>query len=146
MTGETLLVLRVLLGAVLYGFLGWGIFVIWRDLRQQGQVVSARQIPPLELRWEQDGEPQSRSYDTPEITLGRDPACDCAILNETVSARHARLAYHHSQWWIEDLQSTNGTYINQEQVYTPTVIVSGDELRCGQVHLQVSLAERVGIR
>jgi pSer/pThr/pTyr-binding forkhead associated (FHA) protein len=62
--------------------------------------------------------------------------------DDTVSARHARLSYHHNQWWVEDLQSRNGTYLNDERVSVPTVIVSGDELRYGQVATLIEIDEK----
>ena len=75
-----------------------------------------------------------------EITLGRDPVCDIPVFDETVSARHARLTYHHGQWWVEDLGSTNGTRLNQEMLTQPTVLTSGDEVCLGQTTLTVNLA------
>jgi pSer/pThr/pTyr-binding forkhead associated (FHA) protein len=51
------------------------------------------------------------------------------------------LSYHHSQWWIQDLQSTNGTLLNDEKLKSATVIVSGDEIVCGQSVLIVSIEE-----
>jgi len=54
-----------------------------------------------------------------------------------VSRRHARLLYGPEGWMLEDLQSTNGTYINNVPVQPgqPTQICSGDILRCGQLTL-----------
>ena len=43
------------------------------------------------------------------------------------------------QWWLEDLKSTNGTFLNEEKLDTPTVIVTGDEIRCGQVPVRVQI-------
>ena len=37
------------------------------------------------------------------------------------------LTYRQSQWWIEDLHSTNGTFLNQEAVLEPVVITDGDD-------------------
>jgi len=144
MSGEILLVLRILLAGALYAFLGWGLVTLWKDLRQQSQVVSRSRIPPLLLDWQINGSEQKRQFTQTEFILGRDPGCECPISHETVSARHARLTYHHNQWWVEDLNSTNGTFINLEPVSTPTVIVTGDEIRCGQVNIQVRMAEKPG--
>jgi pSer/pThr/pTyr-binding forkhead associated (FHA) protein len=66
--------------------------------------------------------------------------CDIPLPDETVSARHARLTYHHGQWWLEDLGSTNGTHLNDELLSVPTVLTSGDEIRCGNSRLVVDLA------
>lgn len=142
MSGIIVLVLRILLTLVLYAFVAWVLLLIWRDLRQQAAIVSARRIPPLRLAWQCDGKSQTRQFTEHEVTIGRDPNSDCSIQDDTISARHARLAYHHNQWWLEDLASTNGTFLNQEPLDIPTVVVSGDEFRCGQVMLTVIIGDK----
>jgi pSer/pThr/pTyr-binding forkhead associated (FHA) protein len=108
-------------------------------LHAQGQLLSKPKIPPLLIT--KTGEENARSFDTPEVMIGRSPNSAYPIPNDTVSARHARLSYHHNQWWVEDLNSTNGTYLNDERLTFPTVIVSGDELRCGKVSLMVRIED-----
>jgi pSer/pThr/pTyr-binding forkhead associated (FHA) protein len=142
MTGIVVLILRVLLTFSLYGFLFWAVFTIWRDLREQGLMLSAPSIPVLTLTMLDAEENQRISFNTIEIGIGRSSTSEYSIPNDTVSARHARLSYHHNQWWIEDLKSTNGTFLNDERVNVPTVVVSGDELRCGQISLLITIAEK----
>jgi pSer/pThr/pTyr-binding forkhead associated (FHA) protein len=72
------------------------------------------------------------------VTIGRNPACECQVNNDSVSAYHARLNYHHGHWWLEDLDSTNGTSLNQEKMVLPTVVIAGDEIRCGETRLIVA--------
>jgi pSer/pThr/pTyr-binding forkhead associated (FHA) protein len=142
MSGIVLLVLRILLAASLYAFLGWALITIWRELRIQGQLISSPVIPGLTLTPMEIGQGEPVSLETGEAVIGRSSNSDYSIPDETVSARHARLSYHHNQWWTEDLKSTNGTYLNDERVSVPTVVVSGDELRCGQVRLLISIDEK----
>jgi hypothetical protein len=139
MTGEILLAIRILLAILLYSFLGWAFVTLWRDLREQTRAVSASRVPPIRIIWQAAEHKNIRQYPGPNVVIGRDPTCDCAITDDTVSARHAQLSYHHSQWWLEDLSSTNGTFINQEPLETPTVIVNGDEIRCGGIGLTVNI-------
>jgi len=73
--------------------------------------------------------------------IGRDQTCDLNLDVNTVSAEHARLSYHHRNWWVEDLRSRNGTLLNLELVTTPAILVSGDELQLGQVLLKISINE-----
>jgi pSer/pThr/pTyr-binding forkhead associated (FHA) protein len=77
------------------------------------------------------------------VIIGREAVCDCRLDDPTVSNRHARLSYHHSQWWVEDLRSRNGTFLNGEPVQEPVVIIGGDNLRCGQVSIDVTLGKRL---
>jgi pSer/pThr/pTyr-binding forkhead associated (FHA) protein len=132
MTGIVIFILRLILAASLYAFLGWALYTIWRDLKLQSQLVASRRIPPILLQPELGGPGVEHEFSSAEFTIGRDPGCESPIAHETVSSRHARLSYHHNQWWLEDLGSTNGTFLNEERVTTPTVVISGDELRCGQ--------------
>ena len=139
MSAVILLVLRVLLAALLYAFLGWAIYVIWRDLKQQGELLAARQPTPITLATELDSPPLIRHYSTAEVILGREPSCAFPINDQTVSSHHARLSFHQNQWWLEDLASTNGTLLNDESVTTAVVITNGDILRLGQVGVRVTI-------
>ncbi len=141
MSGIIVLILRFLMALTLYCLLGWALILLWRDLRQQSLALSKRQIPRIQLTWQVDHQKQTREFVSPQIVIGRDPAIDCPVPDDTISAQHARLTYHHSQWWLEDLNSTNGTFLNQERLDIPTVIVSGDELRCGQISLFINICE-----
>jgi len=139
MTGEVLLGIRILLALFLYAFLGWAFVTLWRDLREQTKAVSTSRVPPIRIIWQAEERKNNRQFLGPNVVIGRDPVCDCPINDDTVSARHAQLSFHHSQWWLEDLNSTNGTFINQEPLETPTVIVNGDEIRCGGIGLTVNI-------
>jgi hypothetical protein len=142
MSGIVILILRIVLVASLYAFLGWAIYTIWRDLRAQGNLLTTPRVPSLSLT-PLVGEPDGmQTFSTPEILIGRSLASELPITNDTVSSRHARLSYHHNQWWLEDLNSTNGTFLNDERVSTPTVIASGDELRVGQVSLLIAIQDK----
>jgi pSer/pThr/pTyr-binding forkhead associated (FHA) protein len=142
MSGPVVFALRLLLTISLYAFLGWAFFCLWRDIRLQGTLLASRKVPPISLTLQRDNsDPQDLRFIQPEVTIGRDPSCECPISDdEALSTRHARLAYHHSQWWLEDLDSTNGTNLNQEKLKLPTVVMSGDEFSCGKTRFTISLA------
>jgi pSer/pThr/pTyr-binding forkhead associated (FHA) protein len=146
MSGPVILALRVLLAAGLYIFLVWALLMLWREIKHQAAVIATRQIPAVSLSILQSGSPSElRHFKSPEVTIGRHPACECRVNDDSVSAYHARLNFHHGQWWLEDLKSTNGTTLNQEKVLLPTVVVSGDEIRCGETRLIVTLAGNITI-
>jgi pSer/pThr/pTyr-binding forkhead associated (FHA) protein len=139
MSGPVVLALRALLAAGLYAFLGWALLTLWREIRQQATLLVSRRVPPISLSiLDGDSGPQLRHFTRPEVTIGRNPACECQVNNDSVSAYHARLNYHHGQWWLEDLGSTNGTSLNQERMILPTVVIAGDEIRCGETSLIVA--------
>jgi hypothetical protein len=138
MSAPILLFLRLVMAVALYAFLGWALWVLWRELRQQADFLASRRIRMLALT---DEAGKVYRFNTPVVMIGRDEHCDCPIQHPTVSAQQARLSYHHSQWWVEDLRSTNGTFLNQSPVETSLVLAAGDELRCGQVILKVTLGD-----
>lgn len=139
MSGIVLLFLRILLALLLYAFIGVGLYQLWRDLRRQSELLAARQFPPLSLRHGEDA--HGRDFSQPELFLGRSSACDYVVDDPTVSLRHARLAFRQGQWWLEDLASTNGTFLNGEQVQGSVLVANNDEILLGQVSLVVSLPE-----
>lgn len=142
MSAFIVLILRILLVVLLYLFIGWAIYTIYRDLRVAVEKTATRRIPPIILT--QENELVGETFDRAEIIIGRDPNCELPLADEMISSRHARLSYHHNQWWVEDSQSTNGTYLNEERVFIATVLVEGDELRFGNTHISVSFHTRQG--
>jgi pSer/pThr/pTyr-binding forkhead associated (FHA) protein len=141
MSGPVVFALRLLLTVSLYVFLTWAFMSLWRDIKLQGALLAARKVPPISLTIARaDLAPQVQHFAQAEVTVGREPACECPTDDEAVSARHARLSYHHNQWWLEDLGSTNGTLLNQETLTLPTVVISGDEFRCGETRFTITLA------
>lgn len=140
MSASLVLALRLILALTLYAFLGWALWTMWRDLHARGGLLSARKIPGLSvIGGVADSSPRSWFFSQAEIVIGRDQHCDIVLPDETVSLRHARLSYHHAQWWLEDLGSTNGTCLNSQPLSTPTVIIHDDEIECGKAHLTIHL-------
>ena len=138
MSGIIFLILRLLLALALFAFLGYVLWTLWRDLKRQDEILESRRLPPMKVSLA-DG--SQHLFSTREVVIGRDPASEIALDDPTVSNKHARLSYHHGQWWLEDLQSTNGTILNGEPVLAPLVVTSGDVVRCGQVDVTLRSGE-----
>jgi pSer/pThr/pTyr-binding forkhead associated (FHA) protein len=136
MIATVVLVLRLALAIALYVFLGWALLTLWRDLKQQGKSLSGQKRAGISVRQrsERGTDRESHFFQT-DIVLGRHTNCDIVIMDEVVSAQHARLTYHHGQWWLEDLSSTNGTFLNGSKLTTPTVVITDDEVKCGNTQL-----------
>lgn len=139
MTVQVFLVLRFLMAGLLFVFLGAVFYMLWQDLRQYGSRAIPQLPSPIIIHYDREGEIYPMRFTDPEVLVGRDIACNCTLDNTTVSAQHARLYFRQGQWWIDDLHSTNGTFLNQEPVKLPTVLTSGDQVRCGQVTLAITL-------
>lgn len=126
-----LLALRTLMALALYAFLAWCFLTLWRDLQQQAQQLARQRLPALLITPQAGG--QQVRFAGPEVTIGRHPSCEWVLNDETVSSRHARLVYHHDHWWLEDLGSRNGTFLNGEALAAPAVLTDQDQIRCGQL-------------
>jgi pSer/pThr/pTyr-binding forkhead associated (FHA) protein len=74
---------------------------------------------------------------TAQITLGRAPDSTLVIDDDYASSRHARLYPSDDGWIVEDLGSTNGTWIDRTRITSPTVLPPGVPLRIGRTTLQL---------
>jgi FHA domain len=72
-----------------------------------------------------------------EVTVGRAAGCQIIIDDTYVSQLHARLFVRESQLFVEDLGSTNGTYLNRAKVSSPMVMQRGDRLQVGNTVMEV---------
>ena len=71
------------------------------------------------------------------LTVGRAPTCDLVVNDSYVSNVHARIYAKDGSFWLEDLGSTNGTYMNRAKVAMPTPVGPGDEIRLGKATLEL---------
>jgi pSer/pThr/pTyr-binding forkhead associated (FHA) protein len=71
------------------------------------------------------------------IQIGRADACQVQLDDTYVSSFHARLYPQDGSWYVEDLGSTNGTYVNQQRVTSPSEVQAGDRLRVGKTVLEL---------
>jgi hypothetical protein len=72
-----------------------------------------------------------------QITIGRAEDSTLVITDDYASARHARLAPRDGQWILEDLGSTNGTYLDRAKVTGPTPVPLGVPIRIGRTSLEL---------
>jgi pSer/pThr/pTyr-binding forkhead associated (FHA) protein len=81
------------------------------------------------------------------LELGRDPGASAQLLeDERVSRRHARLTPAEGGVLVEDLDSTNGTFVNGDEIHSPARLVPGDKLLVGVTLLELRTAAQVAAR
>lgn len=92
--------------------------------------------PPERLVLHQPGS-EPKSFDIgDELIIGRGDKCH-VVLNDTYSSQiHARLFQKNGQLFIEDMGSTNGTYLNRRKVTSPVPVGRGDRARIGKTELE----------
>lgn len=71
------------------------------------------------------------------LQIGRAGACQIKLPDTYVSSFHARIFRRDGGWFVEDLGSTNGTYLNQRRVTAPAELRAGDRLRIGKTTLEL---------
>ncbi len=79
------------------------------------------------------GPDKGRSFDTTaeRMVLGRQSG-DVPLTDHSISRRHAQLRLVNNEWIIEDIRSSNGTYVNGTRICGPTGVQSGDRIRLGK--------------
>lgn len=73
-----------------------------------------------------------------EVTLGRAAGCQVPLDDSYASQVHARVFHRDGQWYVEDLGSTNGTYLNRRRVAGPMVMQRRDRIQIGNTVLELS--------
>ncbi|MGH9165200.1 MAG: FHA domain-containing protein [Acidimicrobiales bacterium] len=74
-----------------------------------------------------------------ELTVGRASGCQVALPDDTFASQlHARVFRRDGRLWLEDLGSTNGTYLNAKAVTSPVALRRGDRIQVGRTVLEVT--------
>ena len=71
------------------------------------------------------------------VLVGRAPECTLVVEDDYASSRHARFYLRDGAWYVEDLGSTNGTFIGKTRLTTPTRIEIGVAVRIGRTVLEL---------
>jgi pSer/pThr/pTyr-binding forkhead associated (FHA) protein len=140
MDGFTLVLwgVRLLFLLLLYLFLARVMRALLRDLRAAAR-ESADRPGRLVVLDSPSGEPAvGRSFGLDVITpLGRDVNNAIVIDDPFASAEHAVLTYRGRSWYLEDLGSTNGSYVNGHAIDGVAALGYGDEIQIGQVRFRL---------
>ena len=133
--------IRLAFLALLYLFLARVVRSLLRDLRAAAREPGAS-LGRLVVIESPGGDPeQGRSFDLDAITtLGRDVNNAIVVDDPFASAEHAVLTYRGRIWYVEDLGSTNGTFVNGRAVAAVSPLGFGDEVAIGQVRLRLERA------
>ena len=146
MEDALLLIIRLTLLAILYLFLWAVVSAVWRDLRRAPERAPASYalagMPRLHVV-----EPGGSTLNAGEVidlqpmtSIGRGATNTLVVQDETISARHAAIEYRDGRWWLHDLDSTNGTYINRRRLAGTTELRPGDLRHFGRVGFQFAVA------
>lgn len=154
-----LTVLKIVFLALLYFFVYRAIRSVVLDLRGGGAragartaawtgprpaEAAARTVPvrgkaprTVVVTNERGAKVESRPLSDAPIQIGRAEACQIRLGDTYVSQFHARVYPRDGAWFVEDLGSTNGTYLNQRRITSPAELRAGDRLRVGKTTLEL---------
>ena len=98
-------------------------------------------FPPLHLFVDVDGQDKKEYVFSSTFRVGRDEDCDLAIQHSHVSRHHLELDFRDQCWWLHDLESTNGVYVNNKKVQHAPVLdkdvitlgVGGPRISCSYI-------------
>lgn len=137
-----LLALRVLMAILLYAFLATVLVMLWRDLRQA--TISREAARPggqlVVLHAADEALAAGIAFPLQPVTsIGRSPTNTIPVPDTYASAQHTLLTLREGQWWLEDLDSRNGTLLNGVRISGPTVVSAGDVVGVGRTQLKLEL-------
>jgi pSer/pThr/pTyr-binding forkhead associated (FHA) protein len=155
---QLLNVLKLCLLALLYLFFFRVLSAVWAELRapkaaeatasrapaarREGKPVSARKAAkatPTQLRVLEPDAQKGRSFAlSDEVTVGRAAGCQVTVDDTYVSQLHARVFSRDGKLYVEDLGSTNGTYLNRKKVSGPIAMQRGDRLQVGNTVMELA--------
>jgi hypothetical protein len=134
MNGEfTIFLLRILALLLIYAFLLAMGYLLWKE-------PSAKNNSPhvSSLRFIEGAETARHSNMlsiVEEMTIGRAESNSLQVEDEYISSNHARIYYREPQWWLEDLESKNGTFLNGRRLHKPTLLETGDTISFGTTRM-----------
>jgi hypothetical protein len=140
---------RAVLLILLYSFLATIGLLLWRELRAARRQPNVARVerPGARLIVLDGGasdRPPGSSLALPGVAaIGRDLDNQVVFVDPTVSGRHAVTNLRDGAWWIEDLGSTNGSFVNSQRVEPgrPALLRSGDVLQIGGIRLRLVAPE-----
>jgi len=140
-----ILLLRIAVVLLLYFFLWQVLRFVMRDLRSGGAAANGGALSSpygqlVVLRAGQSGVAVGKVFPlSANNTLGRSlEDCEIALNDSFLSSQHARLELQGDTWVLEDLRSTNGTFVNDMEVRDSTIVEEGDVIRIGRVEMRLT--------
>jgi pSer/pThr/pTyr-binding forkhead associated (FHA) protein len=139
------------LSALKYGLFALLFLFIWRSMRwvvrgltveatgrrgTKGAVPEAPPGPTTLVVYPPDGRPSTAKL-AASMTVGRGPECELRLEDTYASNQHARLFGKNGAWYVEDLGSTNGTFVNDQKLAAPALVQPGDRIRIGTTVLEI---------
>ncbi len=140
-TIATIWLIRFLFLGLLYLFLFGVVRVLLRDLRSAAREPVTALGRLIVVASEVDEPPIGATFPLDAVaTLGRDVNNTIVVDDPFASTEHAVLSFRGRAWYLEDLDSSNGTYLNGSPIDGLASVAFGDELQVGRVRFRLERA------
>jgi hypothetical protein len=148
------------LSALKYGLFALLFLFLWRSMRwvvrglnvergagmpvastapRRSEGPSSSQPAPVTVMVHADGSAKPKAmYLATNTVVGRGAECDLRVDDTFVSQEHARIFAKDGSWYVEDLGSTNGTFVNEQRLAAPAMLTTGDRVRVGTTVLELA--------
>ena len=83
---------------------------------------------------------------TEPLIIGRSPQCEVQVDQESVSRNHCRVRHHEGEFRVRDLDSTNGTYVNDDLIEAEARLRHGDQLKVGRTILKFIVGDDIEVQ
>jgi pSer/pThr/pTyr-binding forkhead associated (FHA) protein len=109
-----------------------------QERRAKSKPVKPRKgVPTQVVILEGGNKGETVSLEEAPLLIGRGNDAAIRLDDDYVSTRHARIASSGEQWFVEDLGSTNGTYVGTSRITQPTALQLGTQVRIGKTILEL---------
>jgi pSer/pThr/pTyr-binding forkhead associated (FHA) protein len=109
-----------------------------RRARSRAKAAKPRRGAPTHVVIVEGGNKgENVSLDQAPLLIGRGTDAAIRLDDDYVSTRHARIVSSGEQWFVEDLGSTNGTYVGSSRISQATVVNLGTQIRIGKTILEL---------
>lgn len=130
--------LKYIFITIIYVFIFGIIRLIYLDIKSMNNSNNTEDIPYLKLINRTDLLPfkaeENYVLDMDKIKIGRTKKCDIQIADPFLSSEHVQLLFQNGKYYIEDLNSTNGTFLNGNRITgKPAALKNGDMISIGQL-------------
>ncbi len=140
-TIATIWLIRFLFLGLLYLFLFGVVRVLLRDLRSAAREPVTALGRLIVVASEIEEPPTGATFPLDAVaTLGRDVNNTIVVDDPFASTEHAVLSFRGRAWYLEDLDSTNGTYLNGAPIDGLAAVAFGDEIQVGRVRFRLERA------
>lgn len=133
---------------IIYLFIFWVIRLIYLDVKKMSRFedesvnvsgLETASLKAIRIRNATDPNMKKRYMIYGKALVGRNKSCDIVLREKYISAEHACIWFEKGEWYLEDLGSRNGTYVNGQRIRNTVILDAQDEITFGELEFLFEL-------